>query len=415
MIIMEITCCSLHDVTGSVESCKMHDLIHDFARSISKPEMLIVEEWPGSNISHDVRHLNLIGGRKMVPTISGDVAKILQTLFSKHGFSSGVQVNLKRLRIFSLDGASDAKQLPTCFGNLKSLRYLDISGSEMKELPEFISKLYNLQTLRFTDCKSLQMPPGGIQDLINLKHIYFNDEKRMPANLGRLTNLQTLPLFFVGTTEGHKIEELGSLRKLKGRLEIHNLELVTGKSAAEGAKLKEKAVEHLEFCWSEFRVNREKDEDVLEGLQPPSNIRRLSINGYGGRNLASWLWSLNNLVDLTIFSCKMLHRIPDINGFPSLQQLYVKNCDELTSLGDGDGALASMSLKKLTISGCSKLKRLSVSGLSSLEELSIACCNELTSLGVGDGSLKELNIAECSKLKRFSVKGLEVSLDQPVE
>ncbi|GKV49905.1 hypothetical protein SLEP1_g56629 [Rubroshorea leprosula] len=407
------------NVTGSVKSCKMHDLIHDFAQSISKFETLIVEKWLGSNISHDVRHLNLIDGREMVPTILEDVAKKLQTLFSKHVFSSGVQVDLKRLRVLSLDDASDAKQLPTCFGNSKRLRYLDISRTQMKELPEFISELYNLQTFRFTNCKSLQIPPGGIGDLINLRHIYFNDEERMPANLGRLTNLQTLPLFFVSTTKGRKIEELGSLRGLKGGLQIRKLDLVEGKSEAEKAKLHEKAVDVLQLCWRKEGNRDILDEDVLEGLQPHSNIRRLIIEGYGGRNLASWmlksskeLLSLNNLVELRIGNCGMLYRIPGINGFSSLQKLSVICCNELTSLGDGDGAvLTSSSLKELHIYQCGKLKSCPVSGLSSLERLYIKCCDEMTSLGDSDGaltliSLKNLSITGCNKLERFLVSGL---------
>ncbi|GLT71660.1 hypothetical protein SLA2020_436600 [Shorea laevis] len=403
------------NVTGSVESCKMHDLIHDFAQSISRPETLIVEEWPGSNISRDVRHLNVIGGREMVllPTILGDVTKKLQTLFSEHGFSGGVQVDLKRLRVLNLNYASDAKQLPKCFGNSKSLRYLDISGTEIEELSKFITKLYNLQTFRFMDCRSLKMPEGGIGDLINLRHIYFDDEERMPANLGRLTNLQTLLLFFVGTTKGRKIEELGSLRGLKGRLEIRKLDLVEGKSEAEKAKLHEKAIDVLELCWSK-EGNRDKlDEDVLEGLKPHSNIRILSIEGYGGRNLASWmsksseeLMLLNNLVDLKISDCSMLYRISSISWFSSLQWLSVERCYKLTSLGDGDEAvLTSMSLKELSINWCNELERFLVNGLSSLEELNIAHCNVINSIGGSLSSstcLKQLSLVECPELKFIS-------------
>ncbi|GLT71654.1 hypothetical protein SLA2020_436550 [Shorea laevis] len=405
--------------TGSVISCKMHDLIHDFAQSISNFETLIVEEQHSSHISHHVRHLNLIGGREMVPAILGNVAKKLQTLFSKYGISSDVQVDLKRLRVLNLDDASNVKQLPNCFGNLKSLRYLDISRAQIEELPKFITKLYNLQTFRFTNCKSLKMPPGGIGDLINLRHIYFSDEECMPANLGRLTNLQTLPLFFVSTTKGRKIEELGSLGELKGRLKICKLELVKGKSEAEKAKLHEKAIDVLQLCWRKEGNRDILDEDVLEGLQPHSNIRRLGIEGYGGRNLASWmlksskeLLSLNNLVALSISNCGMLYRIPGINGFPSLQQLSVVRCNELTSLGDGDGAvLTLLSLKELHISQCGKLKSFPVSGLSSLEQLDIDHCDEMTSLGDSDGaltlmSLKKLSIGGCNKLERFLVSGL---------
>ncbi|GLU05077.1 hypothetical protein SLE2022_221960 [Rubroshorea leprosula] len=402
-------------VTRSVESCKMHDLIHDFAQSISKPEMLIVEECPGSNISCDVRHLNVIGGREMVllPTILGDVTKKLQTLFSEHDFSSGVQVDLKRLRVLSLNNASDAKQMTKCFGNSKSLRYLDISGTKIEELPKFITKLYNLQTFRFMDCRSLKMPKAGIGDLVNLRHIYFNDEDCMPTNLGRLTNLQTLPLFFVGTTKGHKIEELGSLRGLKGRLEIRKLDLVKGKSEAKKAKLHEKAVDVLELCWSKKGSRDKLDEDILEGLKPHSNVRILSIEGYGGRNLASWmskcseeLMLLNNLVDLKISDCSMLYRISGISWFSSLQRLSVEWCYKLTSLGDGDEAvITSMSLKKLSIYGCNELERFLVNGLSSLEELNIAHCNVINSIGGSLSSstcLKQLSLNKCPELKFIS-------------
>ncbi|GLU05082.1 hypothetical protein SLE2022_222010 [Rubroshorea leprosula] len=398
------------NVTGSVESCRMHDLIHDFAQLISKSETLIVEEWPGSNNSRDVKHLNLIGRREMVPTVLGDVAKKLQTLFFEHGFSSGVQVDFKRLRVLSLNDAFDAKQLPSCFGNSKRLRYLDISRTQIEELPKFITKLYNLQTFRFMDCYSLKMPPGGIGDLINLRHIYFNDEERMPANLGSLTNLQTLPLFFVGTTEGRKIEELGSLRELKGRLEVCKLELVKGKSEAKKAKLHEKSVDVLQLCWRK-EGNRDKlDEDVLEGLQPHSNIRILSIEGYGGRKLASWMLKnneelllLNNLVELRISNCRMLYRIPNISGFSSLQRLYVSNCDQLTSLGDDDGlVLTSMSIKELSIARCTMLERFLVGELSSLEKLTIEDCWVINSIGDSLSSskcLKQLYLRRCPELK----------------
>ncbi|GLT83562.1 hypothetical protein SLE2022_018440 [Rubroshorea leprosula] len=124
----------------------------------------------------------------------------------------------------------DIEELLFCFDNMKSLRFLDISETKIKELPKSISKLYNLQTFRFMDGENLKMPLEGIGYLINLRHIRFSDVECMPANIGRLTSLQTLPSFYVGTRKGRKIEELGSLSILKGGLEILNLELVKDKS-----------------------------------------------------------------------------------------------------------------------------------------------------------------------------------------
>ncbi|GLT57492.1 hypothetical protein SLA2020_304600 [Shorea laevis] len=209
---------------------------------------------------------------------------------------------------------------------MKSLRFLDISATGIKELPESINKLYNLQTFRFMDCYPLEMPSEGIGYLINLRHIHFNCSDTMPANIGRLTSLQTLGSFYVGTRKGLKIEELGSLSGLKGGLEIRNLELVEDKSEAEQAKLHEKAVDELELCWDDVRSALElegnHDEEVLQGLRPHPNLQRLAIHGYGGKDLPSWMLSSNelfspnnfNLVELEILYCKMLNSIPVING-----------------------------------------------------------------------------------------------------
>ncbi|GLT71658.1 hypothetical protein SLA2020_436580 [Shorea laevis] len=389
------------DDLGNVKSCKMHDSIHDFVNSVSKFETMIFDAGSGSNVSSSrfevsifdqVQHLNFIHG---VPTNLGDVASKLCTLFSNHGFPCGMgATKFKRLRVLSFSDACDAKQLPTCFENSKSLRYLDISGTQMEELPKFITKLYNLQTFRFMNCKSLKMPPRGIGDLINLRHIVFNDEECMPANLGRLTNLQTLPLFFVGTTKGCKIEELGSLRGLKGRLEIYNLQLVEGKSEAEKAKLHEKAVEDLSLHWK-IGCNQPNNEGVLEGLRPDSNLTRLWIDGYQGRKLASWMLTSSK-------------ELPLLN---KLVELNIRYCSGITSLGVGDGAvLTSMPLKKLSIVGCSKLERFLVSGLSSLEELKIDNCLAINSIGDSLSSsacLKQLHLERCPNLQSIpSLEGL---------
>ncbi|GLT64588.1 hypothetical protein SLA2020_370730 [Shorea laevis] len=389
------------DLLGSITGCKMHDLIHDFAQSISKSEIVILKTPSSRHNISNFRHLNLICDQQMVPTILGDVAQ-LHTLFSEHGFPHGMLRNFKWLRVLSFLHAVDTKELPPCFGNMKSLRYLDISGGQIKELPRFVTNLYNLQTFRFWNCRSLKMPPEGIGSLINLRHVYFSYEENMPANIGRLSNLQTLPLFFVGATKGRKIEELECLSQLRGRLEICNLELVKDKSEAMRAKLHEKAVNDLNMRWGK---EGNQDEDVLEDLRPHSNLQRLAIYGYGGKNLPPWMLKSNcsysnemflikNLVKLSIGECKKLKSVCT-SGLQSLQKLTIFNCS-VSNIGDT--LAASKCLESLYLAELPNLGFIpSIGGLTSLQTIYLIGLPNLRFISSVDGltSLQKLYLSEC--------------------
>ncbi|GKV51734.1 hypothetical protein SLEP1_g58359 [Rubroshorea leprosula] len=140
------------DSTGKIKSCKMHDLIHDLATSNSKSETLIFKAGSESNIAH-VRHLNLVNAEEMVPANFVEVAGKLHSLFLKGDILGKMPDSFKRLRILSCEKGSlwriNIEQLPTWIGKMKHLRYLDISYTDIKELPQFIMELYSLQTLSY--------------------------------------------------------------------------------------------------------------------------------------------------------------------------------------------------------------------------------------------------------------------------
>ncbi|CAA2997698.1 Hypothetical predicted protein [Olea europaea subsp. europaea] len=86
----------------------------------------------------------------------------------------------------------------------------------------------------------MQWLPEKLCDLSNLRHLYFcptYNHFQMPPKIGKLSHLQTLPFFIVGDKEDCRIEELGFLKNLTGKLDIGNLELVNGMEEAKKADL----------------------------------------------------------------------------------------------------------------------------------------------------------------------------------
>nr|GEZ75076.1 CC-NBS-LRR resistance protein [Tanacetum cinerariifolium]GFA20548.1 CC-NBS-LRR resistance protein [Tanacetum cinerariifolium] len=300
-------------------------------------------------------------------------SRTLHTLFLRGVVTKISFQDFKCLRILKLSPTAQTV-IHDSIGDLVHLRYLDLSNTDIQFLPKSITKLHQLQTLKLCYCHNFKKFPEGMRNLISLRHLDFEDNDISPKDLGQLTSLRTLSFFRVGRERGCQIGELGSLKHLGGNLGISNLEEVSNKEEAIKADLVgKKNLYKIEFNWntSEDGV-RQKDKDILEGLQIHANVKSLTIRNYSSDCFPSWIMNmstniggkcvpLDKLVDVTLSGCGNVLSLPTVWNLPLLGDLVLSDMDSLTSLsssvGQGSSEPVSRSLRKLELCRMKRLEK----------------------------------------------------------
>ncbi|XP_042518449.1 putative disease resistance protein RGA4 [Macadamia integrifolia] len=203
-------------------------------------------------------------------------------------------MNFQSLRVLDVRDCN-MNEVSVSLRKLKHLRYLNLSHNPIQVLPEFITSLYNLQTLKLNHCSNLRELPKEMRKMVSLRHIELcklDKCTEMPVEMGRLTNLQTLTYFIVGKDGGRSIKQLKYLN-LGGELTICGLENVTsGIEEAREANLRGKddirSLTLLMGLGSWNGVDSESD-DVLEGLEPHPNLKKCLIQYFVGAKYPTWM------------------------------------------------------------------------------------------------------------------------------
>ncbi|XP_047979341.1 putative disease resistance protein RGA3 [Salvia hispanica] len=361
--------------------------------------------------------------------ITKEVAKYLRTLLFEGHIYRNKFVDFERLHTLVL--ADDwCTKLPSSIRKLIHLRKLDISSTSINYLPDWnwIGELHQMQTIN-ANLRGLELP-SALKYLINLRHLYIDSFAKLPAEIGSLTSLQTLEYFRVGDKNGWKIKEIGSLNDLKGKLKIFSLEKVENKEEAEKASQSNKSkLLKLHLSWNMYGGgDTPNDKNVLEGLQPHSNLKKLAIEGFNGKKFPSWTqkmavenvpqgcWvPLNKLIEIKLYECSKCEEIPMFGHLPNLKSLWLEGLTNLKFINSSFYGLVNeethivfLALEKLVLHNMPNLAEWAevespcatdVTVFPNLQHLQISWCKQLTSFpNQSESCLKSLVVRETGSM-----------------
>ncbi|GLT95461.1 hypothetical protein SLE2022_131420 [Rubroshorea leprosula] len=334
--------------------------------------------------------------------------------YLSNGVAVGILPKLKCLRVLSLCGV---QKLPSSIGDLKHLRYINLSHSLIQNLPESAGSLLFLQTLILHDCRELTRLPATIGNLIDLHYLDLTNTPSLteiPLGVAKLKSLVLLTKFILGKADsGLRLKELKNLTGLQGRLSISNLHNLLDIEDAKDVKLYNMKLDDLSLEWASVcsdSQSKVKDFQVLECLKPGQGLERLRIDCYGGEEFPSWIGdpSFSQLKFLELRDCQNCTSLPSLGQLPQLKELIIKGSKAATLTGDGDKFSSSncfLSLEELVLQDCCLLGKLPKE-LPSLKGLLIGRCPQLTYSPVSLPSLQNLSIKECSEVVLRSIVDL---------
>jgi len=411
------------DECGNLVSFKMHDLIHELALLVACNDYSFdskrrVNTPIHMRLSLESNNIDLLGSlnASRLRTFVLQQANDRETGLIIEHFS--LILRFKRLRALNLSHSS-LKKLPYLIGELKHLRYLDLSWSvKLARLPKSIGNLVNLQTLKLTGCETLEFSTEVVTKLIKLRHLMIHRckafEDMMPTGLEKLSSLQSLSSFYVvddRKKKPGKLNELQNLNHLRGSLEIHRLDKVRDVTLeSHDVNLKEKKLlESLDLNW-ESQDKAEHSLQLLENLRPHQHLKRLQVRCYPGDRFSDWLSAIKNLSYIHLFGFDNCKFLPPLEHLPYLKSLEISSMKVLEyiyfEVVSYTATIFFQSLEKLKLSGCENFKgwkrmegaEVSVDNLSlpqfhHLSELIINKCPKLTDLPTFP-NVEELQLCE---------------------
>ena len=206
----------------------MHNLVNDLAKSIFREFCFRLDVNDLFEMTKKTRHLSYFTTEfdslgKFEVSYKAEGLRTFLGLKSSFELSSpsnkitlmvtdGLLQKFQCLRVLSFSTYKNIMVLKS-IDNLKHLRYLNLSSTNIQDLPDSVCRLYNLQTLLLREYRFLENLPINMVSLVNLRYLDISGTvlNEMPLQMGQLRSLQKLNSFVVGKDSRSSIKELGKL------------------------------------------------------------------------------------------------------------------------------------------------------------------------------------------------------------
>uniref|UniRef100_A0A7N2LM33 NB-ARC domain-containing protein n=1 Tax=Quercus lobata TaxID=97700 RepID=A0A7N2LM33_QUELO len=362
---------------------KMHDLIRDMALQIAGPKFMVSEDVPDEEEwGKDVEKVSLLSDRESeFPYISPKCPKLSTLLLLGYAtIPDSFFVHLHGLKVLHVFGGR-IKSLPNSISDLENLTSLRVYRCfDLKRVPS-LAKLTALRSLDLLESATKEIP-HGLEKLINLRYLSLRayNQEMPPGILPKLSQLQVLKLNCGSnslTVNGEEIVRLKKLDLFKGKFCGLN-DFNTYLESLEGGP------SHYVYCARKTKPASELGETVK---LLPKDVQALAI--FGGQNLRFFYKCMKSVC---IRECEEIEDVFSYSfTFPlqSLEIVQLVKLDKLLVLFREEKVTPApmvppstfSRLKEFTICECPNIRQLFALGvllnLANLEQITVFRCLQL--------------------------------------
>ncbi|KAK1627549.1 hypothetical protein QYE76_001864 [Lolium multiflorum] len=311
--------------------CRVHDTILDFLVYRSTEENFCTFLSSPSNPHRRVRRLSLIGNEDVESVEQLDLSHARSFgAFGRSRTYLPILVTSNALHVLDI---SDCRRLGNqCvkdIGRLLQLRYLDISWTDISELPKQIGDLQYLETLDVR-CTRIAELPESANRLKRLTRLFGSVTTKLPDEIGNMRNLQELD-FSVFVQSLKFLEDLGKLTNLR-KLGIN---WNSNNEPDKGSYKKQKLVSSvckLDKCklhtlFIELHLTENDATFMMHSFPALSSIRAIDIQSGKLSWVTKWLALLVNLKNLYIESSAVEQQdVNMVGSLPNLLKFVLEEC-----------------------------------------------------------------------------------------